>query len=134
PLTSGGVVLAPRGARVEGMVAESNPGGRIHGRAAISVRLIAVEIHGRMTPIHTGVYRRIARGTQSRDAMKIGGGAGAGAAIGAIAAGGVGAGFGALAGAGAGTGVVLVTRGKPAVIGSESLLAFRLRNAVTVPI
>ncbi|MBI4905441.1 MAG: hypothetical protein HY820_17540 [Acidobacteria bacterium] len=134
PVVVNGTTVLPKGARVEGVVAESDPGGRIKGRAVLGLRLTAVESQGRMLPLQTSVYTRVARGTKSRDAMKIGGGAGVGAAIGAIAAGGAGAGFGALAGAGAGTGVVLATHGAPAVIASESLISFQLRTAVSVPL
>ena len=123
----------PKGGRVQGVIADSNRGGRIHGRAYLTVRLTAVEINGRMVPVHTDVHRFTARGTKGRDAIIIGSGAGTGAAIGAIAGGGPGAAIGAAAGAGAGTGVVLATRGAPAVIPSESLIAFQLRAPVAVP-
>lgn len=126
PLTINGRVIAPRGARVRGVVANSDPGGRVKGRASISVRLVSLE----KTAIATNYYYRQAPGTKKRDAMKIGIGSGVGAAIGAIAGGGIGAGIGAAAGAGAGTGYVLTTRGAPAVIPSESVLSFRLQSPV----
>ena len=132
PVTVGGATVLPRGARVEGLVTSASPGGRIRGRAALSLRLIAIELRGRMMPLHTSVFTRVARSTKSRDVLKIGGGAGPGAAIGAIAGGGIGAAFGALAGAGAGTGYVLATHGAAAVIPSESLLAFQLRAPLNI--
>lgn len=132
PVVLDGTTVLPKGARVQGLVAESNPGGRVKGRAVIAIRLTGVEVRGQMMPIQTNTYTSVARGTKSHDAAKIGGGAGVGAAIGAIAGGGTGAAFGALAGAGAGTGVVLATHGAPATIGSESLITFQLRAPVVV--
>ena len=68
----------------------------------------------------------------TQDAEKIGGGAALGAIIGAIAGGGKGAAIGAGAGGAAGTGTVLATRGKAAVLPSESRLTFRLSAPVTI--
>lgn len=133
PLIAGGRVIAPKGAAVQGLIADSDPGGRVKGRARLAVRLSGIETApGRMLPIQTNVYRVVARATKRQDAMKIGIGSGAGAAIGALAGGGAGAAIGAAAGAGAGTGYVLATRGEPATIRSEALLSFRLASPVMV--
>jgi len=133
PLSLDGKEIAPRGAVVRGRIVESNPGGRVKGRAYLQLQLVSLTLHdGKTVPIATGVLRREARPTRKHDGAKILGGAGAGAAIGAIAGGGAGAGIGALAGGAAGTGVVLLTRGAPAVIPAESLLTFRLRAPVRV--
>jgi hypothetical protein len=133
PLVADGKVIAPRGATVRGVVANSDPGGRIKGVARLAVRLTEIDVpsEGPVT-IATNVLSYQARTTKKRDAAKIGIGSGIGAAIGAIAGGGKGAAIGAGAGAGAGTGVVLATRGAPAVLPAESLLAFRLAQPVTV--
>ena len=90
PLVANGLVIAERGARVEGQVASSDRGGRVKGGAAI------------------------------------------GAVIGAIAGGGKGAAIGAGVGGGAGAGDVLLTRGKPATLPSETRISFRLSQPVTV--
>lgn len=132
PLVVGGRTVAPRGARAELVVASSDPGGRVKGVASIAVRLAAVSLGGRMTPAESGIFRVQAKTTTKKDAMKVGIGSGIGAAIGAIAGGGRGAAIGAASGAGGGGGVVLATRGDPAVIRAESVLAFKLRRPVAV--
>lgn len=132
PLAAGGVTVAAKGALVQGVVASSDPGGRVKGRASLSVRLTSIESPSGSLKVATNLVGKQAPGTKKRDAAKIGAGAGIGAAIGAIAGGGAGAAIGAAAGGGAGTGVVLATRGAPAEIPAESLLSFRLRAPVSV--
>lgn len=133
PLIAGDTVIAPKGALVHGRVAESDPGGRVSGRARIAVRLASVELEdGKTVALATNTVAREAQSSKKKDAVKVGVGAGLGAAIGAIAGGGKGAGIGAAAGAGAGTGAVLATRGDPAVIPAESVLTFTLRSPVSV--
>jgi hypothetical protein len=91
------------------------------------LRLTALETaNGEWIDINTHTVVRQAPGSKGKDATKIGIGSGVGAAIGAIAGGGKGAAIGAGAGAGAGTGAVLATRGKPAVIPSETVLTFKV--------
>ncbi len=132
-ITDGDWVIAKRGATVEGVVVNSDPGGRVKGRASMTVELRSLELSdGRTINLSSSSYTKVAKGTKKKDAAKIGIGAGIGAAIGAIAGGGKGAAIGAGAGGGAGTGVVLATRGDPAVIPSESQLTFKLRSPVTV--
>ncbi len=133
PIEAGGRVAAPRGARVLGTIVESDPGGRVKGLAAISLRLTQLEVSGgKMVDVETDTVAREARSTHKQDAAKIGIGAAAGAAIGAIAGGGKGAAIGAASGGGAGTGLVLATRGEPAVVPAESVLRFELRAPVRV--
>ena len=110
PLVSSGVVLAPRGADVMLLVADSNPGGRIKGRSHLGLRLVSIQVAGGNRSVLTTVAWRQARGTKKRDAIRIGAFTGGGATIGAMAAGGVGAAIGAGAGAGTGAVVVLATR------------------------
>ncbi|HEX2489818.1 MAG TPA: hypothetical protein VHR27_10460, partial [Blastocatellia bacterium] len=133
PIVDGDWVIAKRGALVEGVVVNSDPGGRVKGRASMTVRLRSLQLaDGSAVDLSSSSYTKVARGTKKKDAMKIGIGAGIGAAIGAIAGGGKGAAIGAGAGGGAGTGLVLATRGDPAVIPSESQLTFRLKGPITV--
>jgi hypothetical protein len=133
PLVIGGKTLAKAGANVTGVVSNSDPGGRVKGVASIAVRASRLELaNGETADLVTNSQVRNAPKSKKKDALKIGIGSGVGAAIGAIAGGGKGAAIGAGAGAGAGTGVVMATRGEPAVIPSESLLTFTLRQPVTI--
>jgi hypothetical protein len=133
PIVDGDWVIAKRGATVQGVVVNSDPGGRVKGRASMTVKLRSLQLaDGRTVDLSTSSYTKEAKGTKKKDAMKIGIGAGIGAAIGARAGGGKGAAIGAGAGGGAGTGLVLATRGDPAVIPSESQLNFRLQGPITV--
>jgi hypothetical protein len=132
-IVDGDWVVAKRGAQVEGIVVNSDPGGRVKGRATMTIGLRSLQLaDGRTVELSSSGYTKEAKGTKKKDAMKIGIGAGIGAAIGAIAGGGKGAAIGAGAGGGAGTGYVLATRGDPAVIPSESQLTFRLKAPITV--
>jgi len=127
PLVIDGETIAKKGADVTGKVTDSDDGGRVKGVAHISVRLDSIKLdNGKTLRVQTGVYTKNARTTKKKDAVKVGVASGIGAAIGAIAGGGKGAAIGAGVGAGAGTGTVLATHGEPAVIGSESLLVFKL--------
>lgn len=133
PIVDGDWVIAKKGALVQGVVVNSDPGGRVKGRASMTVKLRSLQLaDGRTIDLSSSSYTKEAKATKKKDALKIGIGAGLGAAIGAIAGGGKGAAIGAGAGGGAGTGYVLATRGDPAVIPSESLLSFRLQSPITV--
>jgi hypothetical protein len=133
PIVDDDWVIAKKGALVEGVIVNSDPGGRVKGRASMTIRLSSLQLaDGRTIDISTNSYTKVARGTKKKDAMKIGIGAGVGAAIGAIAGGGKGAAIGAGVGGGAGTGYVLATRGDPAVIPGESQLTFKLTAPITV--
>ncbi len=132
-ITDGDWVIAKKGAAVEGVVVNSDPGGKVKGRASMTVELRSLELaDGRTINLSTGSYTKVAKATKKKDAMKIGIGAGVGAAIGAIAGGGKGAAIGAGAGGAAGTGYVLATHGDPAVIPSESQLTFKLTAPVKI--
>jgi hypothetical protein len=128
-------LVIPAGSTARGVIVESNPGGRVKGVARLGIRLTEIVTpNSEAISVSTEALYRQARATKAKDATKIGIGSGIGAAIGAIAGGGKGAAIGAGAGAGAGTGVVLATRGDAAVIPSESVLTFRLREPVTAKV
>ena len=129
PITSGNWVVAPAGARVDGRIVEADKGGRVKGKANISVELTSVTIgDGRKVEIVTSPVSSEAAANEVKDAAKVGIAAGAGAAVGAIAGGGQGAAIGALVGGGAGAAM----RGDAAEIAAETLIAFELRSPVTI--
>jgi hypothetical protein len=129
PIASGGWVVAPAGARVDGRIAEADRGGRIKGKANLSVELTSLTLgDGRKVEIVTSPISHEAAANKGKEAKRVGIGAGAGAAVGAIAGGGSGAPIGALVGAGAGTAL----RGDAAEIPAETVLGFELRSPVTI--
>jgi len=103
PIVDGNWVIAKRGALVEGVIVNSDPGGRVKGRASMTVKLSSLQLaDGRTVDLSTSSYTKEAKATKKKDAAKIGIGAGIGAAIGAIAGGGKGAAIGGLTGGVAG--------------------------------
>jgi hypothetical protein len=133
PIVDDDWVIAKKGAHVEGVVVDSDPGGRVKEVASIVVTVDSLTLaDGRSVRLSASRFLREAKTTKGKDAKKIGIGAGVGAAIGAIAGGGKGAAIGAGIGGGAGTGAVLATRGDPAVISAETRLSFTLRSPVTI--
>jgi len=128
-----GVVVAPRGARVEGQVVSADRGGRVKGVSGLAVELTQLHAaNGQTVRIQTDSFERHAEQSQKDDAMKVGAGAAIGAVIGAIAGGGKGAAIGAGVGGGAGAGDVLMTRGKAVALPSETRIDFRLSSPVTI--
>jgi hypothetical protein len=134
PLVVDGVTLAPRGAEVEGVIVESDPGGRVKGVAQLSIALRSLRTVSGNVEIQTDAHLAEARSSVKKDVTRGAIMTGVGAAIGAIAGGGKGAAVGAGVGAGAGTATAMATRGEPATIPAESVLTFRLKSPVTVTV
>lgn len=133
PLKADGLVIAERGARVEGRVVSADRGGKVKGVSSLTVELTRVRLSdGQTISIRTDSFERQAEASHGTDAAKVGAGAAVGAIIGAIAGGGKGAAIGAGVGGGAGAGDVLLTRGKPATLPSETRISFRLSAPITV--
>jgi hypothetical protein len=133
PIIIDGMVIAKKGARVEGRVLEAQQAGRVKGLSKLSIELVRLDAaDGQTIGIVTSKIHVQGEETKGDDAKKVGIGAGVGAIIGAIAGGGKGAAIGAGVGAGAGGGAVAATRGKPAEIASETRLTFRLLDPVEV--
>ena len=127
------IVLAERGARVEGKVVEVERSGRVKGLGRLTIGLTKIQLSdGQRVDVTTDPWEREAESTKKADAVKVGVMTAIGAAIGAITGGGKGAAVGAGTGAGAGTGVVLATKGKAAQIDVETRIPFRLSNPLTV--
>jgi hypothetical protein len=133
PLVIDGFVIAEKGSRAEGRIIESQQAGRVKGLASIALELTRFTTSdGQHVEISTDNFTKMGPESKGADAAKIGGGAALGAIIGAIAGGGKGAAIGAGAGGAAGTGAVMTTRGKAAVLPSETKISFRLNNSVTI--
>jgi hypothetical protein len=133
PLVVDGFVIAEKGSRAEGRIVESQQAGRVKGLASIALELTRINTSdGQHVEIATDSFTKMGQESKREDAAKIGGGAALGAIIGAIAGGGKGAAIGAGVGGAAGTGAVVGTRGKAAVLPSETKISFRLSNAVTI--
>jgi hypothetical protein len=119
-LVVNGQKLAPSGAPARGKVTYVKSSGRLHEPGEVTVRITAVEIHGKMTPVSTSAFRAKGKSHTKSNVTKIGGGAAAGALIGGLAGGGKGALIGTAVGAGAGTGVAAATGKEEAVIHAET--------------
>lgn len=133
PLIINGLVIAERGSRVDGRVADAVRAGRVKGVARLSIRLTTLHTSdGQRVAIFTEEHVREGRKSAGRDAARVAVGAGIGAAMGAIFGGGRGAAIGAATGGAAGTGSVLLTRGEAAELAVETRIPFRLREPVTI--
>jgi hypothetical protein len=130
-----GTTLAKAGALVTCVVVSADPGGRVKGTASLSVAARSIAGTGNNPiPIKTESFTVDAESTKGRDAKRTGIATAIGAGIGAIAGGGSGAAIGAGAGAAAGVGATVATRGKPAVIATETLIEFALSAPATAVI
>jgi len=133
PIVDDDWVIAKKGAKVAGVIVDSDPGDKVKGVASITVSLESLTLaDGRTVELATTNFTQQAKTTKGKDAKKIGIAAGAGAAIGAIAGGGKGAAIGAGVGGAAGTGAVLATRGDPAVIPAETRVRVSLKSPLTI--
>lgn len=133
PIVIDGFVIAERGARVTGKIVDRERAGRVKGVAVLQLALTEVTTaDNQRVPVVTDAFLQKGPDTTKGDVAKVGIATGIGAAIGAIAGKGKGAAIGAGAGGAAGAGTVLATRGKPAVLPTETLLRFKVTQAVTI--
>jgi hypothetical protein len=126
--------VVPMGADVVGHVTAVERSGRVKGRARVAFRFDSMSMNGEDYEIATAAVARQAEATKGEDATKIGIGAGAGAAIGALLGGGDGAAKGAAIGGAGGTGVVLATRGREVRLGPGANINTRLTSPLVVRI
>lgn len=133
PLVVDGHTLAKRGATVVGRVVNADQGGRVKGKASLTLALSRLHLaSGQNVTIHTNSVSQEAKSGTGKNLKRTGIASGAGAAIGAIAGGGKGAAIGAGIGAGAGVATNVATRGPAADIPPETLLNFSLTKDVVV--
>jgi hypothetical protein len=125
-----GDTLIPAGAAVSGVVVSAKERGKIKGEGELSVRLIAINVHGQSYPIQTGILNQTLKGKGKRTAVTTAGGGGAGALIGGLAGGGKGALIGLGVGAGAGLAGGAFTGNKQIELPAETVLTFTLSNSL----
>jgi hypothetical protein len=126
--------VIPQGSRVEGLVVDARPSGRLMGRARLQLALESIELDGKPYRLHTATSQKVGGNHKKRNWAWIAGGGGGGALIGAVAAGGKGALIGGPIGAGAGTAVALITGKKDIHLAAETPLTFRLVRPVAIDI
>ena len=117
---------------VVGTVTDVERSGRVKGRARIAYRFDSLRAAGERYDIRTSALTHVAPATKGDDAKKIGIGAGAGAAVGALLGGAGGAAKGAVLGGAGGTGVVLATRGREVHLGPGANVTTRLTAPLVV--
>ena len=127
-----GKAVLPAGTEVVGTVTDVERSGRVKGRAHVAYRFNSLRAAGERYDIKTTQLSHQAAATKGDDAKKIGIGAGAGAALGALLGGGSGAAKGAAIGGAGGTGVVLATRGKEVHVGPGAEVTTKLTAPLTV--
>lgn len=128
------VIVAPRGSRVHGRLAQASSAGKMSGSSQLTIELTDIVINGTAYPLLTSTYEIKGKGEGKKTAGKIIGGAGLGALIGGIAGGGTGAAIGVAVGAVGGTAIAASKKGEQLQISSESLLEFRLQQPVKLPV
>lgn len=133
PLVANGLLIARRGETVTGIVTEAQKAGRVSGVSHLKLELTGIQLaDGRQIQIKTKLIERRGNTSYGRDAFAIGATTGVGAAIGAGVNGGVGAGVGAAAGLVVSTIGVLLTRGRPVVVGPETPLTFAMETPINI--
>lgn len=132
PVRVDGRVAIPAGADATLEIAHNQAAGRIAGKPVLEVRLISINEHGERYRVDTSLYEQQGESRTRQTAIRTGVGAAAGAVIGALAGHGKGAAIGSLAGGGAGLGSDFFTKGPRVNIPSETLIAFRLQQPLTI--
>jgi hypothetical protein len=131
-MASDGSTVIPKGADVNGVVAESHRGGHFKGRSVLELRLTSLVVNGTTYPLETADLERTKKGKGKRSGAMIGGGAGLGMLVGGIASGGVGLLVGGLAGGGAGTAAAGLTDNRALDIPAEAVVHFKLADDLII--
>ncbi|HTW82027.1 MAG TPA: hypothetical protein VME23_20955 [Terracidiphilus sp.] len=131
-MASDGSAVIPKGADVNGVVAESHRGGHFKGRSVLELRLTSLVVNGTTYPLETADLERTKKGKGKRSGAMIGGGAGLAMLVGGVATGGVGLLVGGLVGGGAGTAAAGLTDNRALDIPAESVVNFKLADDLII--
>jgi BON domain len=121
-----GSVAIPRGAPIQGHVADAQPGGDLRGRGGLALELTQVMLEGHPYPLVTDAWEHQGYDKTGQTVGNTVGLGAVGAMIGAIAGGGPGALLGAGIGGVAGLGISSASKVGEATVPSEAILNFRL--------
>lgn len=127
-----GLVVLAQGTPVTGHVDAVQDAAHFKGSSLLTISLSAIDRHGERIQVSTEPYTKQGEGRGKNTAEKVGGGAAVGAILGGIFGGGKGAAIGSVAGGGVGAGANGVTRGQQVQIPSETVVRFRLSDAIVV--
>lgn len=123
---AGNQIAIPRGASVQGVVADTQPGTPLRGRGGLALQLTQVVLEGKTYPLTTGEWDQAGMDKTGQTVGNTIGLGAVGAIIGAAAGGGPGALLGAGIGGAAGLGVSSAGSNGEARIPAEAILNFRL--------
>jgi hypothetical protein len=129
-----GMVVLAQGTPVTGHVDAVQDAAHFKGSSLLTISLTAIDRHGEHIQVSTEAFSKQGEGRGKNTAEKIGGGAAVGAILGGILGGGRGAAIGSVAGGGVGAGANTVTRGQQVQIPSETVVRFKLSDAIIVRI
>ena len=121
--THNGVVIAPRGSYVYGVIVDAKQAGRLKGKTHLTLELQDIMIDDALHPLVTGEYELAGKKSSGKRTALT---ALEGAALGSLIGGKGDRWEGAAIGAGVGVGVAAITRGEQIQVPSGTLIQFRL--------
>jgi hypothetical protein len=127
-----GLVVLPQGTPVTGHVDAVQDAAHFKGSSLLTISLSAINRKGEHIDVATEAYTKEGEGRGKNTAEKVGGGAVVGAILGGILGGGKGAAIGSVAGGGVGAGAQAATRGQQVQIPSETVVRFKLSDAIII--
>lgn len=129
-LNSEGQLGLARGVEFVVRLTTIGKGGKIAGRPAVKLELVALKQDEGQTDVAATPFELSGKNRSKKSAMIVGGATAAGAVIGGLATGGPGVALGALSGAGAGAGYRLFSKREVLRIPSETRVTFILTTAI----
>ncbi len=133
PVVLDGFIIAEKGSKVLGKIVGVDKAGKFEGTSNLQLALTEINTtDGQRVRVQTSFVNRKGASGNGSEIAKVGGGAALGAIIGAVAGGGKGAAIGAGTGGAIGAGAVMLGKGRPAVIPSETQLTFQLSTPTTI--